>query len=119
MKYSRRIHRSLSEGQGGQLILLLAIVFAVLAVLFIIGKILGDVRWQTILAIFLDPGVWGGEGSHDWFRIIIALLGVFLFSGMLVTLIINIVENVSGAYKRGEIRYDMENHILIIGTSGP
>lgn len=119
MKYSRRIHRSLSEGQGGQLILLLAIVFSVLAVLFIIGKILGDVRWQTILAIFLDPGVWGGEGSHDWFRIIIALLGVFLFSGMLVTLIINIVENVSGAYKRGETRYDMENHILIIGTSGP
>lgn len=119
MKYSRRIHRSLSEGQGGQLFLLLAIVFIVLAILFGVGRVLGDVSWQKILAIFLDPGVWGGEGSHDWFRILIAILGVFLFSGMLVTLIINIVENVSGAYKRGETRYDMADHILIIGTSGP
>ena len=119
MRFGRIIHRALSEGQGVQLVLLLALVATVLAVLLLIGCLFGDMSWQTILAIYLDPGIWGGEGSHDWFRILIAVLGIFLFSGLLVSLFISIVVNVTAAFKHGENRYRFEDHILIIGSAKP
>lgn len=120
MRFGRRFHRTLSEGQGAQLVLLLVVVLVVLAILIVMGVLITGDDWTTILAIYLDPGVWGGKETKDaWFGILIAVLGVFLFSGMLVSLFINIVENVAGAFKRGENRYSFEDHILIIGSASP
>ncbi len=117
MKYRRRIERILSEGQGKQLLLVLLIVLAVLAILLFIGRLLfGDLDWQKIVAIFLDPGVFDGHHEHDWFRLIVALLGIFLFSALFVSVFINVIDNIVNAYKNGENRYRFSGHILIIGA---
>ena len=110
----------LSEGQGRQLLFLILLVFFVLVILLFVGWRL-HMDWQTVIASFLDPGVYNGPDArhHDWFRIIIALLGVFLFSGLLITVIINIVGNVTTAYEKGENRYHFSDHILFLGSARP
>ena len=96
--------------------MLTVIVLGVLAVLLLVGRMYGDMKWQHVLALFLDPGNYDGPGVHEGFRITIALLGVFLFSALLVSVFTNIIENISSAYKRGENHYRFKNHILIIGA---
>lgn len=116
MRFRRKFEKALSEGQGTQLFFLAIIVLAVLAVLLLAGKLFSDLNWHEVLAVYLDPGVQWSPVKHDWFRIVIALLGVFLFSGLLVSFFINIIDNISGAYRRGDKRYRFKDHILIIGS---
>ena len=115
-QFRRKIDGILSEGQGRQLVLMALVALGVLAVLLGFGWAFG-MRWEDVLAIYLDPGVYGGAGANNWFRIIVAVLGLFLLSGLLVSVFINLIGNVSGAYERGDKRYRFSDHILIIGSS--
>ena len=118
----RKFDRMLSEGQGKQLLWLSMVILIVLLVLLLASKCYGDMTWQFILALFLDPGNFALQGTldfgkHDFFRILIVLLGAFLFSALLISVISNIFENISLSYKRGENKYSFSGHILIIGSA--
>ena len=115
----RRLEESLSEGQGKQLLWLLAIIFVVILVFWLIIRIVfndGAMTWQNLITLFLDPGSFGGaEGNHDIFRLIVALLGLFLFSALLISAVSNVFGNISDSFRGGHSRFHHTNHILILG----
>lgn len=120
MKLRRKIDGLLAEGRGSQLLWLILILAASFLVFCGISKFIfqdGTFSWQDILALYLDPGVFGGAGKHDWFRLLITLFGAFFFAAMLISVISNIFENISESYTKGETRYHFENHILFLGAN--
>ena len=121
MKLRRWLHRLLSEGQGRQLFWLAIVLLLSFFVFFGISTFIfrdGAFRWQDIVALYLDPGVFEGAlDNHDVFRLIITLFGAFFFAAMLISVVSNIFENVSESYKKGEGRYRFEDHVLILGAN--
>lgn len=114
------IDRTLANGRGSQLIFVSVIIAVAFFSLWLLSTLLfgGDsFGWQDIIALFLDPGVFGGAGEHDWFRLIVTLVGVVLVAAMLISVFSNIFENISASYTKGEIRYKFKNQILIIGAN--
>ncbi len=116
----RRIDVILSEGHGRQLFwLLILTLLCVLISIFIARVIFNDdiLMWQDVVGLFLDPGVFGSFAykGHDWFRLILALLSTFLFSALLVSVFTNVFENISDSVRNGHRRYNLKNHILILG----
>ena len=114
----RYIDRILSQGTGRQLILLAILCIILFTLLFALACIIfGDLSWQETMALYLDPGCFGGqEGHHDLFRLIVALIGMFTLNALLVSVFSNILDNVSDSWTNGHARYRHRNHILIIGS---
>lgn len=103
-----------------QLIWLALILIASFFVFWGISKYVfrdGVFQWQDIVALYLDPGVFGGVGKHDIFRLFITIFGAFFFAAMLISVVSNIFENISESYKKGETRYPIHNHVLILGAN--
>ena len=120
MQLKRKIDGLLSEGRGMQLIWLAIILIVSFFIFWGISEFLfkdGVFKWQDIVALYLDPGVFAGAGQHDFFRLFITLFGAFFFAAMLISVVSNIFENISESYKKGETRYHFENHILILGSN--
>ena len=115
----QKLDKMLFEGQGRQLLWLSVISLIVLFLLLLIGWIFEGMTWQSIVALFMDPGNFDSPDGHDIFRIATALLGAFFFSTLLISVFTNIFENISSSYKKGESVYTFKNHILIIGSAQP
>lgn len=115
----RKLEKTLFEGQGRQLLWLCIIILIVLLVLLVTGRLYGNMSPKAVLATFMDPGNFALPEGNGFFRMIIALLGVFLFSAILISVFTNIFENIATSYKKGESVYSFTNHILIIGASHP
>lgn len=113
----RRLDKMLTQGMGSQLLLLLIAVVVFFGLFMIIAAILGwNYGWQDIIAMFLDPGGFGGHGEHDGFRLVVTLVGILLFSTLLISVFNNIFDNISDSAKSGVMRYRVRNHILILGA---
>lgn len=120
MNFRRHIDRSLASGRGRQLIIVIGIIALAFFVFWGISVLLfgsDSFGWQDIIALFLDPGVFGGAGNHDWFRLLVTIVGVILVAAMLISVFSNIFENISDSYTKGEIRYKFKDQILIIGAN--
>lgn len=121
MDIRRKIDGTLSEGRGIQLLWISIIIVFCFLVFWGLSHLLFDgnqFRWQDIIALFLDPGVFGGEtDKHDGFRLIITFCGMFLLAAVLISIVSNIFENISTFYEKGEKRYHFKRHILIIGSN--
>lgn len=120
MRLKRKIDGLLSEGRGMQLLWLALILVASFLVFWAISVFVfrdGVFKWQDIIALYLDPGVFAGAGRHDFFRLFITLFGAFFFAAMLISVVSNIFENISESYKKGETRYRFESHVLILGAN--
>ena len=120
MRLRRKIDGLLSEGRGMQLIWLALVLIASFFVFWGISTFIfrdGVFQWQDIVALYLDPGVFGGVGKHDIFRLFITIFGAFFFAAMLISVVSNIFENISESYKKGETRYRFQNHVLILGAN--
>jgi len=114
----RKFEETLSEGRGMQLLWLMIIIISVIVLFWaVVAFIFRDesLAWQDLLALFLDPGCFGGVGVHDGFRLVATLLGMFLFSALLISVVSNIFENIANSFKNGDSRYKHEGHILILG----
>lgn len=114
----RSFERTLSQGRGTQLLWLLALILVIILIFWCIvvwGFHDGRLQWQDLLALFLDPGCFGGPGDHDIFRLVVALLGMFLFSALLISIVSNMFENIADSFKNGHSRYHHRDHVLILG----
>lgn len=120
MMIKRKIDQLLAQSNGMQLVWLMAVSALCLGVALAMAYFVYDdaeVRWQTVVAIFLDPGCFGGvTGHHDLFRLVIALLSIFLFSALLVSVFSNLFENIREAAQNGERRYRLSGHVLVFGS---
>lgn len=116
----RKLDLILSEGHGRQLLWLLAVTIVCVAIAVFIATVVfhDTLEWQYVVGLFLDPGVYGSfpDKGHDVFRITIALLSVFLFSALLVSVFTNVFENISSSVREGKRKYPLSNHIVILGT---
>ena len=114
----RKFNKMLTHGTGSQLLLLLFAVIIFFVFFLLVSAILGwNYGWQEIIAMFLDPGGFGGAGEHDGFRLIVTLVGILLFSTLLISVFNNIFDNISDSAKTGVIRYRVKGHILILGAN--
>ena len=116
----RKFHKLLSEGEGRQLLWLLLMLVSSFILFWSYAAIVykgWSFTWQDLIALYLDGGTFAGPGEHDGFRLLIAFVGVFLFSALLISAFTNIFENISESYKKGEAHYRFKNHILILGSN--
>lgn len=79
----------------------------------------GDYKWQEIIALYLDPGVFDSySDKHTWFPLIITFVGIFVFTALLITVFTNVFSNISESYRKGERRYNgLRGHTLILGAN--
>lgn len=117
--------RSFSSGLGKQIIWLLAIMVVVYVFLIFLSHIKmfylpgkGDSqgRWYDIFFLLMDPGSSSGAMSSP-FVILCSLLGLVVFSGMLISVISNVLERRVESYEKGETDYDVRNHVVILGLN--
>ena len=113
----RGFDRLLAEGKGKQLVWLLCVTVIVLTVAIGIALLCyNDLYWQQVVAVMLDPGCYGNSGwKFDGLLIPLAVFSLVVLSGLLVSTITNVVENISESVRNGKRRYDFKNHILIVG----
>ena len=118
-----RFDRSFSKGLFRQVLWLvgiMAIVYILLAGLSGISALYSpggedsQGKWYDIMLVLIDPGSASSSMSTP-FTILCAILGLIIFSGMLISVISNVLERRVEAYQNGETSYNMQDHILIIG----
>lgn len=111
--------RSFSGSWIRQIIWLLAAsIISFFIVLLMNNLFLGKTLDPSNIALLLiDPGNASDETDNPYFPIIfiIAVFGVFIFSGMLVSVISNILERRVENFRKGEIYYQFRDHIIILG----
>lgn len=118
-----RFDRSFSKGLFRQLLWLvgiMAIVYIILtglsgiSALYSPGSEDSQGKWYDILLVLIDPGSSSGSMSTP-FTIICALLGLIIFSGMLISVISNVLERRVESYAKGETDYRVSNHVAVLG----
>lgn len=73
-------------------------------------------RLLQLLCLFIDPGnITNVPPYLRWFSLGVAILGLLLFSGLLISVVSNMLERRVERYREGDISYTLENHIVIIG----
>ena len=116
----RRIDRILSEGEGKQLAWLAGIALALFLVLVLLGGFWA-LGWTEILNLYLDPGGFpleaksGSQLALDIFSIVIAFGGILVLNALTVSAFSNVFDNISEKYRKGERRYRVKGHVLILG----
>ncbi|MDE7346392.1 MAG: hypothetical protein K2N48_06600 [Muribaculaceae bacterium] len=115
--------RSFSKGFGLQIMWLFLIMLAVYLVLIVLSYS-GDFydsngaesngRWYDVLFFLMDPGK-PPEYLFAPFALIIALVGLVIFSGMLISVISNILSLRVENYQHGETTYKVSHHVIILG----
>lgn len=122
MKFKRKFDGFLSEEHiWQQLLTLAAILAASFLVFWGVSAVFfpGDYKWQEIIALYLDPGVFDSySDKHTWFPLIITFVGIFVFTALLITVFTNVFSNISESYRKGERRYrGLSGHTLILGAN--
>lgn len=127
-RYLRWFDRAFSDGWIGQISFLSIIILFFVALWMLISiLVLQDFpdygQINRIVELMMDPGAFMNSDTgekHDFpvvFSWIISISGVVLFTAMLITIIGNIVGNRIGEYKKGMVKYDFDDHILILGAN--
>ncbi len=121
--YLRWFDRSFSRGWLDQVAFLTATILGFVGIWYLVSlPFEGDRKFLRIMELMMDPGAFvnsdkmDGHNFYIFFQWIIAISGAVLFSAMLITVIGNIVSNRIKEFKRGLLRYDFDNHILILGA---
>ena len=114
--------RSFSRGLKWQLAWLggiMCVIFIVLTGISYAGEMYAgngsdETRLLDILFVLIDPGI-GSESMSSALTIICSLLGLIIFSGMLISVISNVLERRVERYTKGETDYKISNHVVILG----
>lgn len=73
-------------------------------------------RLLQLICLFIDPGsVANVPPELRWFSLGVAILGLLLFTGLLISVVSNMLERRVERYREGEIAYPLENHVVVIG----
>jgi len=76
-----------------------------------------DVTWYTIGVILKSNSLdWNSPLPPAW-QVFLVIIGTFLFSGITLTYVVNLVRNRLEAYQNGSVRYRFEDHLLFLGGS--
>lgn len=121
-----KFDRLFSKGPTQQilwLVVLMAVVYAILTCLsyveFLYSPNPQEIpqwydRYRDILMVLIDPGSYSNSMS-SFFTILCAVIGLIIFSGMLITVMSNALERRVESYNHGETKYKVHNHVIILG----
>lgn len=120
-----KFDRSFSQSVGKQFLWLLLIMMVAFGILLLMSRFsvfynpsLADEDTngplEDILFVLFDPGR-GPSTMSATFAAIVTLVGIVIFSGMLVSVICNILDRRVERYREGEADYNLSDHIVIIG----
>ncbi|GHV80595.1 hypothetical protein AGMMS49944_23860 [Spirochaetia bacterium] len=121
-KLFRAIDRAISGTVGRQLLFFAGTAIAVFAVLLGVSSLLYppegpfDGRFWTLVINFIDVG--GFDETAGVGRVLILITNIFgmvLLTGMLVSVLTNIIERRIDRVKDGEVYYRFKDHVVIIG----
>lgn len=132
-RFARWFDRSFSSGWGRQVIFLGGLLVTVLVIWILVlaafhkdgfkDAIISREAPIRALELILDPGAFvdsdtsGNESFPIQLQFLITLTGAVFFTAMLITVLGNIVSNRVENYKKGRVRYNFDNHILILGAN--
>ena len=128
-RLAQNFDRSFSGKWWKQIAWLAGTITVVFFILYIIGIYCGiDISafsahedkessfFRFLINLFIDPGnVYNLPKEHLWYATIVAITGMVLFVGILITVISNMLERRIEHYREGDIRYSLSGHIIIIG----
>lgn len=115
--------RSFSGGIKGQLTWLLAIMLAVYLFLVLFscfgifydsGAAEGPGRWYDVMMILLGTGK-ESNAAHTPLVLLVSLLSMIVFSGMLISVISNLLQRRVDNYRAGKTTYSVSCHIIVLG----
>ena len=116
-----RLGRILSEGRGRQLVWLIGILVVVLFLIAVIVKsffVNGGIDISNILALFFGvDSLNDTSGVQTAVMLVIALIGTLLFSTFLISVITNVVDNISESYRVGKIQIKVSDHTVFLGAN--
>lgn len=127
----RWFDRAFSRGWGRQVVFLGGLLLVVLGVWIFIVWLCNYGQFSTkslvrIVELILDPGSFQGSeafvdqskgGVPVVIQLLITLSGAVVFTAMMITVIGNIVNNRIEDFKKGRVRYDFDDHILVLGAN--
>ena len=120
-KFYFRLGRILSEGKGRQLVWLIGILVSVLFLIAVIVRsffVNEGIDMSNILALFFGvDSLNDSTGLQTVVMLIIALIGTLLFSTFLISVITNIVDNISESYRVGKIQMKLSGHTVFLGAN--
>ena len=134
MKIFRKIRlaadRSFSSARFRQIFWLVGILLLFFGIFYLLNHWFNNMitRPSRILELMMDPGVFSsplegveeGETQEFWrrmFEFVISIFGAVFFTGVLISIISNMLEERVTAFKKGLIRYKFNDHILILGAN--
>jgi len=118
-----RFDRSFSKGMFKQLVWLfgmmvimytLLIVLSYIHTLYTPGEEGSHGRWYDVLFVLIDPGSSSNAMSSP-FVVLCAVLGLIVFSGMLISVISNVLKRRVESYLKGETNYHFSDHVVVLG----
>lgn len=121
--FSLFFDKSFSKGfwkQVGWLILIMVAVYLFLILLsyndffYFPGAEESKGRWYDILFLLIDPGT-TNEGLRNPFALLVAILGMAVFSGMLISVISNLLQRRVEGYIEGSTNYSVSHHVIVLG----
>lgn len=122
MDFKFRVNKVLESGLWWQVLLfsiINAIVFSCcMLVYFAIGKS-GDIGWWDSLRLFIDSNsILDKRNPNDFGNVVLLAtecLGTILFSGLIVSIITNVISLKVDSIKSGRVHYKLKNHVVVIG----
>lgn len=96
------------------LVYLLLIVLSFCDMFYLEGAEDSSGRWYDVLFLLIDPGE-GSSSVFSHFALAVSILGMIVFSGMLISVISNVLERRVERFVAGETSYTLSEHIIVIG----
>lgn len=121
LNLKRHIYRLFSYGKGRQLVVVTMVCVVVASLLCLVGQFCigvddsGHDGWEQALAIFFSGNFLISDSMWP-FRLIAAILSIFLFSAILVSSFTNVLDNIAESVRTGQARYKMNHHVVILGS---
>lgn len=118
-----RFDRSFSRGTLKQVLWLVGLMMVIYLLLgglsyfrqlYIPEATDSDGRWYDIIYLLMDPGSISDAMSPP-FVVLIALIGLVVFTGMLISLISNILGRRVDSFLSGKSEYEVSNHVVALG----
>ncbi len=124
-KWRLKVDRSFSAAQIRQFLWVVFFLFAGYFGFSLLNNLLPNHPVENsgrILDLLIDPGSFTGANSESsiWtklFELTIVVFGAVIFTGVLISVISNMLDGRVNSFKAGELRYKFSDHILILGAN--
>ena len=122
-KVIRRVDKSLSKSHLSQVFILAFFIVFIFAFFVFLGASINPIenesyhtRFWNSLSHFFNPGAFNkGNGLPNGWIMLINILGMILMTGLLISVLSNLLERRVDNLKNGRVSYKFNNHLIIIG----